>query len=158
MKLITGFILFIIFILPTAMAQPEIEFDILFGSYINDSYKKEFHSNERKWTLQNKKLIYLIDAHDKKYADTITLKHIDIRTIESFIKETGLNQSISKKLDKNYLNKTEWTVIIKGNIKLNQECFNFNLSANSPAILDNDLDAKKIKKLEDLLYELVENH
>lgn len=157
MKHIQRFVIIILFIPCLAMSQEKIEFEILFGNYVNDHYKKEFHLKERKWALKNGKLAYLFDIHNERNSDTITLKSTDIQSILVFIKENDLKKSIAKNLKKDFLDKEGLTEIIKGNIKIKNENFNFNLKANSPFILDKDSDAQKLKKLEALLYKIIEN-
>ena len=84
MKLFAGFLLITIFIPRLIMAQERIEFNLVFGSYINDSFKKEFHAEERKWIFEENKLTYFIDAHNKTYSDTIILKSLDIQSIINY--------------------------------------------------------------------------
>ncbi len=47
-------------------------------------------------------------------------------------------------------------MVIKGNIYIENTNYEFNIKSNSPSILDKDMDAQKLKKVENLLYKIIE--
>jgi len=156
MKFILGFILIPLFIPYPTMTQEGIEFNIVFGKYFNDHYKKEFKSVERKWILKDGRLTYFIDANNTRYSDSILLNKSDIQSITRLLNDSKLDNSIIKDMSKNYLNKMGQHAVIKGNIYFENKDFEFNIKANSESILDKDLDAQRLKKIEDLLYKIIE--
>jgi len=137
------------------LSQKKIEFEITYGVYINDHPNRTFDAQERKWILKNEKLIYFIDAHNKRYSDTLKLKKSELDSIINCVKENKLTGSIKKDLSKDYMDKYEWTGSINGHLSLNGKAADFNIKANSSSELDEDPDSKRLKKLEDLLYEII---
>ncbi len=137
-------------------SQKKIEFEITYGAYTNDHSNRTFHSNERKWVLKKEKLIYFIDAHDKRYSDTIKLKNDELDSLIKFVNENKLSQTIKKDLDKDFLDKYEFTATITGFFNLDAKRSDLNIKANSLSALDEDVDATRLKKLEELLYKITE--
>ncbi|MEI6124816.1 MAG: hypothetical protein WCQ95_14450 [Bacteroidota bacterium] len=142
----------------TNAIQKELGFEIVFGVYNDDSYNHTFDAKERKWILKKGILIYKIDANDVAYADTIALKKNDIKTIINFVNEQNLFISINKDLSKGLLNKFGHTETITAQITYQNQKANFNLKTNSPSSFYEDVDANRLKKLEDLLYQIVETY
>ncbi len=138
------------------LSQKKIEFEITYGAYTNDRANRTFHSNERKWVLKKEKLIYFIDAHDKRYSDTIKLKNDELDSLIKFVNENKLSQTIKKDLDKDFLDKYEFTATITGFINLDAKRSDLNIKANSLSALDEDVDATRLKRLEELLYKITE--
>ena len=138
--------------------QKGLSVEIVFGVYNDDQYNHTFDAKERKWILKNGKLIYKIDAQIGAYSDTIKLTENDLTTITNFVKENNLTSNINKNLNKDYLNKYEHTESIKGQLKYNNKIADFNIITNSSSSFDEDTDAKLLKKLENLLYKIIENY
>lgn len=111
---------------------------------------------ERKWILKKEALIYFMDANNTRYSDTLKLtdKHMD--SIIKCISENKLDNSIVKDLNKGYLDKYEWNANISGKINLNGKNATFSIRTNSSTILEEDKDVKRLKKLEEMLYKIVE--
>lgn len=141
-----------------ASTQDKVEFDILFGSYINDHYNKTFKAEERHWIFQEGKLISFVDAHNTQYSDSITLTNSDVDLITKYVIENNLNKSLTKDLSNNLIKGRDWTLVIKGDIKINDINSNFKLDADSPSILEKNRYAIKLKELEYLLYDIVEKY
>ncbi len=139
-------------------SQKKIEFEITYGSYTNDHANRTFHAQERKWILKKEKLIYFIDAHDKRYSDTLKLKKDELDSLIKFVNENKLPQTIKKDLDKDFLDKYEFTTTITGFLDLDAKRSDLNIKANSSSALDEDVDATRLKKLEELLYKITEAH
>ena len=135
-----------------------LNFDIVIGVYYDDTYNHKFDAKERKWILNDGTLIYKVDAHNVTYSDTISLKETDIQTIINFVKKHNLFISINKDLTKDYLNKNEYTGNINGKLNYNEHKAVFNIKTNSSTSFDEDKDAKKLKMLENLLYQIVETY
>jgi hypothetical protein len=149
----------LIFLIPNlGLGQEKIEFDLVFGSYMNNHYQKEFHTAERQWMLKSDELIYSIDAHGTRYADTLSLNQQDLNLIRKRLEENKLHQSIIKDLSVDYLEKQEWIVSIKGSISIQDKIIQIDIKANGPSILENDLDAEKLNQFEALLYRIIENY
>lgn len=141
-----------------ASAQKKIEFELTFGSYTNDHANRTFHAQERKWILKNETLIYFIDAHNKRYSDTLKLKASQTDSLIKAINKNELTVSIKKDLSDKTFDKYEWTGNIIGHLNLNGKASDFNIKANSMSMLDEDPDAKRLKKIEELLYKIIEAH
>jgi len=139
-------------------AQKKIEFEITFGNYTNDHATRKFYSQERKWILKKEKLIYFIDAHDKRYSDTLKLKTNEVDSLIKIINENKLSVSVKKDLSDKTFDKYEWTGNIIGHLNLNGKVAHLNIKANSMSVLDKDADVKRLKKLEELLYKIIESH
>ncbi|MCI5057240.1 MAG: hypothetical protein MRY83_14090 [Flavobacteriales bacterium] len=137
-------------------AQTDIGFTITFGSYLNDHAQRKFTSQERQWSLEKDRLIYLIDAHEKRYTDTLMLIEEDIGRILNFITENKLNQKIDKDLTRDYLKKIDSKVSIRSIIRIKKKNYTSKIISNSSSILDEDPDAIRFMDLEKLLYELTD--
>jgi len=135
--------------------KKKLEFEIVFDVYIDDHYNRTFKADERKWILKKQNLIYQIDAHNKRYADTLKLFTKDIDTLVKLVKENNFLNIIKKNLSKDYLDKYEWTATTIGKIYCNNKLANFNVKSNSSSALDEDKDYKNLKKLEDKLYQII---
>lgn len=142
----------------TISLKKELNFEIVFGVYIDDSYNHKFEAKERKWILQNGNLSYKIDTNYLTYADTLTLKEADIKTIIVFIEEHNLLLNINKDLTKDYSNQYEYTSNIIGQLSYNNQTANYQIRTNTPGSFDDDSDASELKKLEDLLYQIIETY
>jgi hypothetical protein len=143
---------------PLLMAQTKPAFEITFGVYRNDHYNRTFHAEERKWILKEGKLTYFIDAHDKRYSNTLVLKRTDLEAISKLIKDNELLNLVNKDLTKDYLDKYELTIQIKGKMSMDNQNNDFMINGNGSSIFDEDLDARRLKQLEDLLYQIIENN
>lgn len=141
----------------SSVSQKKLEFEILFGTYTNDHYNRKFDMSERKWILKKETLIYFVDAHNKRYSDTLNLEASDMDSIIKYIKENKLTTSIIKNLDKAYLDKFDWTANISGKINLNGKNSTFSIRTNSSTVLDEDEDIKRLRKLEEMLYKIIED-
>ncbi len=141
----------------SSVGQKKLQFEILYGTYTNDHYNRKFYAAERKWILKKETLIYFIDAHNKRYSDTIKLKSSAIDSIIKCIKENELTTSIIKDLSKGYLDKYEWTANISGKISLNGQNATFSIKTNSSSVFEEDKDAVKLKKLEEMLNRIVDD-
>lgn len=138
--------------------QKELSFNLVFGVYNDDQYNHTFDAKERSWVLKKDILIYKIDAYTVSYTDTLKLKETDIKTITKFVEENNLFSSIIKDLSKNYLDKYEHTESITGQLNYNYKLSNFNVKTNSSSSFDEDPDVNRLKKLENLLYQIIENY
>lgn len=128
-------------------AKTALNFEIVFGVYFDDSYNHKFDAKERKWKLNNGILIYEINDNSVAYADTLTLKETDIKTISNFVKENNLFISINKDLTKDYLNKYGYSESITGQLNYHKQKADFKIKTNSSSSFDEDNDAKQLKKI-----------
>lgn len=137
-------------------AQKKVEVDIFFGVYIDDHNERTFKSEERSWVLKNKILIYHIDAHDKRYSDTLKMNAKDMDTILKVVDGNKLTNTINKDLSKDFLDKYGWTSHTKGKISYGSKLGIYSIKSNSSTALEEDNDYQKLKKLEDVFYQIIE--
>lgn len=135
--------------------RKDINFVIVFGVYQNDTYNHKFDAQERKWTLKNGILTYLIDAHNLRYSDTLALRAADLDSIWIFTIQNQLLSGADKDLSKDFSDKYGYTESIAGNITCNKQKAVYSIRANSAGSIDGDQEAKLLIKLEELLYRIV---
>ncbi len=151
--------IFLIFLFPgIIIAQQKLEVNLTYGTYINDHAERKFDTKERTWNLKGKFLEYSIDAHGKQYTDTLKLTEKEIKEITNFLSKNKLIHAVDKELKAEYLNKYEYSENIKGNLNLNGEAVQIHIKTNSRKLIKEDIDGKQLYALEQLFYQIVENH
>ena len=156
MNLLSKIALFVVFSNPLIAQQ--IKINLTFGIYINNHNEHKFTGQERNWELKNKTLMYKIDAHEKRYSDTITITDKELESIVDFIKNKGLLQSIDKEVKGKFPNKEGCSQSISGYIELNTKQHKYAIRGGGLNMDEIDEDAKKLKGIENIFYQLIENH
>lgn len=157
MKKLFGLALFFALLVPSTMnAQQPIAFDLLFGSYTDDHYAHKFYSQERHWTLNENVLTYSIDAHSKRYVDTLLLSSASLAKIETLILEDSLLQTVELHLKIDHLPKHEHNEMVKGYIQWGTERYSIDLRTNGYSLHSQIPAGKRIKQLEYLLHDIVD--
>lgn len=156
--LVMNKIIFIILFPSVIIAQHKLEVNLVYGIYINDHAERKFDTKERAWKLKGKFLEYWIDAHNIQYTNSINLTEREIKKISNFISKNKLIQTIDKELKGKYLNKYGYGERIKGTLNLNDEEALINIKTNSQKLIKEDIDGKRFYALEQLFYQIVENH
>jgi hypothetical protein len=141
----------------SAALRKALNFEIVFGVYHDDSYQHKFEAQERTWVLKDGVLIYRIDAHDQRYADTLKLRNTDLLSMVNFIKENSLMVSINKDLSKDYADKMGYTESVNGSIQYRGQIAKLSITSNSSSNFDDDPQVKVLKELESILYEIAGN-
>ena len=137
-------------------AQKRISFDLLFGSYTDDHHARQFYSQERHWTLKENVLTYSIDAHSKRYVDTLLLSSESLEKIENLILQDSLLQTVDLHLKIDHLPKHAHNEMVKGYIQWGTEPYAIDLRTNGYSIHSQIPEGKRIKQLEFLLHEIVD--
>ncbi|MDX2174425.1 MAG: hypothetical protein SFY56_15085 [Bacteroidota bacterium] len=140
----------------SSVSQKKLDIDIVFGVYVDDHNERTFKAEERNWILKNKVLVYHIDAHNKRYSDTLKMNAEDINTIIKLIEENKLIATINKDLTKDFLDKNGWSSQIKGKIVYGNKQGTQTIKSNSSTALEEDKEYNNLKKLEDLFYQIIE--
>ena len=84
-KLLTIF--FISIVSSCCMAQDSLTIYLTYGTLLNDYSEKTFKSEERVWKIKNGQIIYFIDAHNKRYSDTLKISQGNYDTITECLKK-----------------------------------------------------------------------
>ncbi len=151
-------ILIIMFLFNSIDAQQSVSISITFGSYTNDHLNKKFYSSERHWDLHKKKLTYYIDAHDKRYSDTIQINNIEIEKITKFISENDLLKNFSKEITNGYNNKNEYSETLIGTIIYKGKKYRYHIIADSYNLIEKEKVGKSLIDFESVFYKIIENH
>lgn len=151
-------LLLLVISLTTLISQQNIELKLLFGVYIDDQAQHTFQSRERIWHLKNNILDYSIDAHNTRYADTLYLSDKEMNSIFEFIENKDLLQPISKDLKSDFFDNYEYKEVIKGSLEIDSKKVEFDIKTNSPSMVKNEKDLESLFKLEQLLYQIVDEH
>lgn len=142
-----------LFLLPgTVVAQQGLQINLTFGAYTNDHYHHKFHSEERRWTVQGRQLIYAIEAHNTLYADTLQLTTAEVDTLIYFIQDNKLNTSVTKQIKPPYNSKMDHDEEIRGSLTLAGRKAEIDIRAEGYNQIDEDPVGKKFRELEQILY------
>lgn len=141
-----------------SQAQQSLHISMTFGSYTDDSVNKKFHARERIWELKNKKLIYVIDANEKRYSDTIILTKEEFDMILKYVQENDLLKSVEEKFYSEFMSKHEYNETLKGEIVFNKIAYPFMFSANGIHLIEQNSFAKQLMELEQIFYKIVESN
>lgn len=110
------------------------------GSYIDNHFERTFQAQERIWVLKNKHLEYKIDAHDKRYTNTLELTDEELEEIIRFIQEKDLLQTVDKELNAQFpFNEGRLIEAIRGSLHLNGHEVEIHFQAEGPDLLEEDI-------------------
>ncbi len=155
-------IFFLLLLCPSGVIsqlKPELEIDLMFGTYFGMHAERKFVPRVRTWKLKENLLEYHIDTYTKRYTDSLQLTREEIKKIVLFIEEKKLAQAVDKELKAPYLSKHGYDEIIKGSFCLNNNVTEIHIKANNGSgLMEKDTQAKSINELEQLLYQIVESH
>lgn len=152
-------LLCLIFLLPVILfAQQNIKINLTFGDYFDDQVEHKFISRERVWNLDGKTLDYSIDANDLRYVDTLILTDAEIMRITHLLTENEPLQSIIKDLKSKNIVMHEMDSEIRGNITFNNEELEIMIVSDEYSKIESDKDVIWLNAMQQLFYEIVENH
>ncbi len=139
-------------------AQKALEIELSFGAYTNDHAARKFYGQEKEWSLKGNVLSYRIEAHEKVYVDTLDLKPESIKAISELIEKDSLLQSVDRKLETNFLDKRGYSESIRGYIKSGDDTYTIMIKANGYSMISETLEGKRLKNLEQLFYQIVDQN
>jgi hypothetical protein len=149
----------LLFIVPISlMAQQLPDINLTFGNYIDDQVEHKFTSNERVWNLHGDTLDYSIDANDLRYVDTLILNNVEVGKIIDLLLKNEPLISIKKEVKSDFMKYEGVTNEIRGVISFNSKVVDIFIKSNGYNTMDEDKDTLWIEELEQLFYEIIENH
>ncbi len=140
------------------MAQQLPDINLTFGNYIDDKVEHKFTSNERVWNLHGDTLDYSIDANDLRYVDTLILNDVEVGKIIDLLLKNEPLMSIKKEVKSDFMKYEGVTNEIRGVISFNSKVVDIFIKSNGYNTMDEDKDSLWIEELEQLFYEIIENH
>lgn len=148
-------LILLVFLLSTSKIDLKLELTI--GDYYDDHSRREYNYSERKWKIEDKKLIYHhIDTRRGNYADTIQLSKNQLDTLVQIIENQNLKENIIISYDDNRTHKhMRYKKEVKGKLYLDNEEYDYQISSNSTKIEEHE-KYKNLEALEQYFYELVE--
>lgn len=151
------FIISVFLILPVvAISQDSTRFCLTLGSSTNDQAEKKFTHEERKWEVEGRTLIYNIDAHGKRYSDTLKLNDSVYNNIVKYINENGLLQDYEVKLESQYSEKYEYSEFVDLKLYTAGKKYVINIKGEGYGQTDGNKTVVKLKELEQMLYRVAE--
>jgi hypothetical protein len=118
----------------------------------------KFTSNERVWNLHGDTLDYSIDANDLRYVDTLILNNVEVGKIIDLLLKNEPLISIKKEVKSDFMKYEGVTNEIRGVISFNSKVVDIFIKSNGYNTMDEDKDTLWIEELEQLFYEIIENH
>lgn len=152
-------ILILLFLVPLSlMAQHLPDINLTFGNYIDDQVEHKFISKERVWNLHGNTLDYSIDANDLRYVDTLILNNEEVEKIKDLLLKNEPLMSVNKELKSDNRDLFGVSQQIRGEINFNGKVVDILITINGYSIEEEDKDVVWLEELEQLFYEIVENH
>ena len=148
--------LFLLFFPGVAFSQNDFSLEITFSTHTNDHVNKTFHSTERHWTVNGNSLYYHIDAHDKRYTDTLELTDDELGTILQKIEEEELFTPVKRDLGQK--GKIDMTSRVICRIQIAEKVVDITVQAHAPSLIEEDDIATKLSDVEQLMHEIIDRH
>lgn len=150
--------LFLLLFPCTIIAQQETLINLTFGNYIDDQIEHTFTEKERIWHFNGKTLDYSLDVNELRYVDTISLTNTEIERITQFLEKAELSESVQKKYEPDYPYKYGTIQETKAEIFFRNKKIEIFIKSYGFNQADEDLTADALYSLEQLFYEIIENH
>ncbi|MCP4131160.1 MAG: hypothetical protein GY754_09285 [bacterium] len=141
----------------TIPTPKDLKIKLTYGTYMNDHAARKFEARERSWTVNGRQMKYSIDAHGKRYGDTIELSGEEVKKITRYIREKELLRSVTVEFNAKYLSKHEYSEVIRGRLELNGKASDVDIRSNGFGLIEKDEKGKRLRELEQIFYTITEN-
>ncbi len=129
-----------------------IKLELQIGEYYNNHSKRIFRYSEKKWFLQNDKLMYNLTGKD--YSDSLFLSKKQFEEIIQIIENKELKKNITITYKPPQKRKVTHTKVIKGKLDLHSETYYYDIKENIYTISKLQ-EYKNIRVLENYLDSLI---